>query len=200
MKAHMNLRHSMKKKNSTFSCDICDKDFTTKSNLTAHLKNEHTESSYINCSDCEEQFENNWNLKNHRRDDHEITEICQHFVRGSCKFPKSVCWLKHEKTGKTKSIEVTNIKCYVCNRDFRTKNAMMIHKKKFHAEETKKCIKYQKGVCTLDEDECWYIHSGRGGGGAGTETSEEADSSDNENKQQGFQKAQRKPVPPNIRN
>ena len=74
---------------------------------------------------------------------------------------------------------------------------MMLHRKKFHAEETNK---YQKGICTLDENKCWYIYSGRGVRGAGTVTSEENDSWDNENEQQGLQKAQRKPVPPNMRN
>ena len=113
MKAHTSFRHSKKKQNSTFSCDICDEDFNTKSKLTNHVKNDHTESFTYNCEECDEQFEDDWNLKNHIRDEHETDEVCQHFLRGSCKFPNGVCWLKHKKTGSTKGVEVKDIKCYI---------------------------------------------------------------------------------------
>ena len=75
----------------------------------------------------------------------------------------------------------------------------MLHRKKYHKDATSKCNKFLNGVCTLDEFKCWYLHSGRRGGGAGTESSEETNSSECENEEQGFQRAQRKPVPPNTR-
>ena len=196
MTAHMSFRHSKKTQNLTFSCDICDDDFNTKSNLTNHIKNEHAESSQFNCTDCEEHFSDNWNLMNHRRDEHIVTEVCPHFLKKSCKFPNGQCWLKHEKSNSTKSSEVKNIKCYTCKKDFKTKNGMMLHRKKYHPEATSKCEKYQNGGCTFDEFECWYIHYSRR---EVSESSEEIDSSETENVQQGFQNAQRKTVPPNQR-
>ena len=74
---------------------------------------------------------------------------------------------------------------------------MMLHRKKSHPEETNKCKKYQHGECSFDKTECWYIHFERQ---KSIDSSEEVDSSENENLEQGFQKAQRKPVPPNRRN
>ena len=97
LKAHINLRHSKKNLNSTFSCDICDEDFETKSHLASHMKEDHTEKLPYTCSECEKQFKDSWNMKNHKRDNHEVTEICQHFLRNSCKFQIGECWSKHKK-------------------------------------------------------------------------------------------------------
>ena len=65
--------------------------------LSKHMNTTHRESheqtnDVFRCTDCEMQFSERWNLMHHRRDNHDITEICQHFLKGTCKFmpPKSV--------------------------------------------------------------------------------------------------------------
>ena len=51
------------------------------------------------------------------------------------------------------------IKCYVCDQKFKTRNGMMRHRKQQHTKGLRICRDYEKGTCEFGADRCWYMHS-----------------------------------------
>ena len=54
-------------------CDICERSFSTKSNLKRHQETKHTErdpNSCFKCKNCEKVFERKDNLIRHERTEH----------------------------------------------------------------------------------------------------------------------------------
>ena len=185
--SHIENKHKKNTNVETFCCTICDEDFSTKSKLSKHMKVHHSEDSSNKCTECEETCLNQWSLKNHLRDNHEVTEVCTHFQKDKCKFPDNVCWLKHSKSTRLNMTNEKDIKCHICKHDFKSKNSMMLHRKKHHPEETSFCKKYKEGNC--DFNTCWYIHRTI----YKHKESDTDSSTDGENIGQGFHKR----VPPN---
>ena len=48
-------------------CDVCDKIFTTKSNLTKHNKINHKQQGKFQCNECDKAFSEEWKLKAHEK-------------------------------------------------------------------------------------------------------------------------------------
>ena len=117
----MDFKHSKK--------DNSDNNFNSNSTLSNPKKSKLIVISTNQCPDCNEHFKNNWSLMNHRCYEHEVTDVCKHFLRNSCKFPISVCWIKHDKAIVQKKTEENKFDCHICRRVFKTKNGMMMHKK-----------------------------------------------------------------------
>ena len=49
-------------------------------------------------------------------------------------------------------------KCNVCDIKFKTKAELRIHQKQTHKENIKACIKFKKGSCQYDNENCWFLH------------------------------------------
>ena len=70
-----------------------------------------------------------------------------------CKFSEK-CWWKHEAMEETSSIE-----CFFCDKTFRTKNEVMMHRKDKHVKIVKLCTKLQNQNCSKTEATCWFKHN-----------------------------------------
>ena len=51
-----------------------------------------------------------------------------------------------------------NIKCYVCDSAFNTKNDLKNHRKKMHTSQVQICEKFIAGKCIRNDSHCWYRH------------------------------------------
>ena len=106
----------------------------------------------------------------HRKNDH-ISSVapCRNEKEGKCIFSSKMCWWNHDKV---QNISKENFKCFKCSETFQSKANMMIHRKKFHAELVRKCLKYVQNECYFKNDSCWFIHA------------EEMDTDENEGKKE----------------
>ena len=59
------------------------------------------------------------------------------------------------------SKEKSDIECYVCKQNFRTRNGMMKHRKQYHEEVVPDCREYLKGTCEFvgQDKVCLFKHS-----------------------------------------
>ena len=149
-----------------YNCEQCSFQSTISTALSKHMnithrtKHEQSKDTY-KCNDCEMQFSTKWNLMHHRQENHEVTEVCEYFQKGKCKFmPPKICWLLHTKQA-PQSIECNMIECYVCKEKFRTRNGMMRHRKQFHIEVVPECKEFSIGQCDFagQEKMCWFKHT-----------------------------------------
>ena len=124
------------------------------------------------CRNCKDSFKTKTLLMNHRRDKHPFTRrMCRYDLEDSCSYSAEECWYRHN-TGRseklptgnknTNEFEVperrsANYMCHSCKEEFRTKNNLMMHKKKTHPETCMLCEHYVSGECTRDTH-CWYMH------------------------------------------
>ena len=181
------IKVSNKDKETMYNCDQCSFQATKSVTLSKHLNTKHRTAEeqtndVFRCLECDLQFSTKWNLMNHKTEMHEITDICEYFLKGTCRFnPPKKCWALHKKpTSPLKEKEA--IICYVCKERFRTRNGMMQHRKLKHIEVVPECREFSLGNCdfTDNEKECWYKHKNT------TQTQEE----------QNFQKVTENLAPP----
>ena len=115
-------------------------------NLSHQNKHEQSKDTF-KCNNCEMQFSEKWNLMHHKQENHEVTEVCEYFLMGKCKFmPPKVCWLLHTKTVQ-QSRDQSTIECHECKEKFKTRNGMMRHRKQFHIEVVPECKEYRLESC-----------------------------------------------------
>lgn len=84
-------------------CDFCNKIYSKRSNLRAHVKNYHGEVSLIHCNICQKEFKEKSNLKRHILEKHEgIKHQCD-----LCKksFTSKYYVKNHKKTAHCDSVE-----------------------------------------------------------------------------------------------
>ena len=51
------------------------------------------------------------------------------------------------------------ITCHHCKERFKTKDGLMVHRKKVHTERVSVCSNFLDGTCYFKTDKCWYIHT-----------------------------------------
>ena len=51
------------------------------------------------------------------------------------------------------------IACNYCQEKFKTKDSLMVHRKKAHINKVSICSNFVNGTCYFTKDECWYIHT-----------------------------------------
>ena len=147
-----------------FNCEGCDFQATTQLQLNKHTNLKHRNKGQnmedvIHCKHCDQQFSEIWNLMNHRKLDHINTvAFCKKKASNECRFTSDSCWWRHEANNGTEQ-NTGRIECYICNKTFETKAAMMIHRKNRHSNVIKKCTKYQQNQCRFKDQFCWYILS-----------------------------------------
>ena len=149
-----------------YNCDQCSFQSTKSVTLSKHLNTKHRTieeqtNAVFRCTECDMQFSAKWNLMNHKMEKHEITDICEYFLKGTCRFmPPKKCWALHTKPT-SKSSDKEAITCYVCKDRFNTRNGMMQHRKLKHIEVVPECREFALGKCdfTGKEKDCWYKHT-----------------------------------------
>ena len=142
-----------------FNCEECFQQYTSQTllnkhiNLTHRLKDQILE-EVIRCKYCGEQFGEKWNMMNHRKQEHPNTvALCKNNLENKCKHSSEMCWWKHEARN-----SVTEISCFICSETFKTKGAMMLHRKKEHKAMVSVCTKYQQNNCRFISNQCWFLH------------------------------------------
>ena len=158
---HIKSEHLMQ-----FNCELCDFQASNILILNKHINIKHRDEIGVNrkvfhCEDCDNQYSDYWNIMKHRKESHEIKESCRHFMRGRCKFSDEECWLSHGKkqAPKVQRQETKeDIKCYVCEQTFNTRNGLMRHRKQYHPEGLRKCKDDEQGKCEFGPKRCWYMH------------------------------------------
>ena len=50
------------------------------------------------------------------------------------------------------------ITCHYCKTKLKTREDLMIHRKKVHREKVSICRHFIEGKCYFENDECWFIH------------------------------------------
>ena len=48
-------------------CDVCQKSFTSRSNMLRHVLSQHRKSKQWECEECSRVFSSNFNLNRHRK-------------------------------------------------------------------------------------------------------------------------------------
>ena len=51
------------------------------------------------------------------------------------------------------------ITCHHCKEKFKTKDSLMVHRKKVHTERVSVCSNFRDGTCYFKTDKCWFIHT-----------------------------------------
>ena len=151
---HIKIKHSTQ-----FNCTHCSFQGSSKVILTKHVNLSHRneeeqEEGTFRCTECKQQFSSKWNLKNHIRDNHEKRKDCEFYRIGSCQFPDTVCWDKHEKNESSKTTSNDKFECHTCRKTFQSRHVVMVHRLNEHPEKIKPCREQEN--CTRQV--CWYKH------------------------------------------
>ena len=133
-------------------------------------QNNFVQKRKLTCRSCGEGFNEKRLLINHRRDHHPLDrKPCRYDLEDNCSFAAEECWYRHDSNRPQTESRTTRIinkeggagrnsttyNCHSCNEEFRTKNSVMMHRKRIHPEMCKPCEK--GGECSRNE-ECWYTH------------------------------------------
>ena len=148
----------------------------------------HSNQAYINithkiyCHTCDKACDSKWDLMAHRKKEHyDVINICRYFLKGNCSFGDEKCVYRHDENAKFK------LKCKFCEKVFKTKDELMMHRKEHHPETVSTCRDQQTGYCHRKENECYYSHKDIPDGG-----------NRNKVKAQVFRKVQESTQPPDI--
>ena len=159
-------RHIKSEHIEQFNCERCDFQATNILILNKHINIKHrveigANRKVFNCEDCNKQYSDYWSIMNHKKEIHEVKELCKHFLKGKCNFKDDDCWFLHEKKQSqhvARQETQEEIKCYVCDKMFSTRNGMMRHRKQYHPEGLRKCNNVEQGRCEFGPTRCWYMH------------------------------------------
>ena len=140
-----------------FNCLDCSFQSENQRRLKKHISLEHrslapsnTDTTF-NCKDCEECFGKKWQLMNHRAKKHPSNIDCRYHLEDKCVYGDRCAYMHRDQA----DIVVT---CNICEKDFRSKGAMMVHRKDEHSNMIKPCRDYFKSYCSHGEA-CWYQHT-----------------------------------------
>ena len=156
------LNEHIDEKHVEFNCEECPFQATKQLELNKHINLKHrskgqTMEDVIVCKHCGEQFSEIWNLMNHRKQFHRSTvAFCKNKILDTCRFTSEKCWWNHERNDSSQNTNI--VECFICNQTFKTKSAMMIHRKHNHANLVKTCDNFIKSKCTFKEEFCWFKH------------------------------------------
>ena len=138
------------KERDLYYCGECDFVATCIHDFTDHSHDEHA----FQCYYCEGSFETKLLVMNHTKIHHPAeVEHCVNFLQGTCAFEKN-CWFRHDESFKTSA---TCFKCNFCEKTFKLKWQLMLHKKNEHIHNVSKCM-HERNGCAFGSDKCWFIH------------------------------------------
>ena len=144
-----------------YNCTGCCFQGTSEKELDNHITFKHR----IVCRNCGEKLLTKTDLMYHRKNKHlETVAFCKNKLEDKCKFDSAKCWWRHTEETQAKDhvekqhIIAETIKCYLCQTQFESKRAMMIHRKKEHISAVKICNKFQENDCRFGDEDCWFKH------------------------------------------
>jgi hypothetical protein len=135
LKLHITTVHSCNV-NRKFTCDICTKVFSSKSNFVYHLTT-HQMGHQVQCNLCGKRLKNKICLKKHMTMHSETKFACE-----SCDYSSAnkQCLVNHQKIHHS---DVKPFKCETCGNSFKLKNTLINHINAMH----KGLRKYQCEFC-----------------------------------------------------
>ena len=151
-------------------CNFCSDIYTTMKCLRKHEKEVHEEATILNqpefgdqisrevikCKFCNDVFKDKCELMKHSREDHkDKIALCWNFQAGYCQY-QDQCWFSHE-INPTKLNQQYN--CNSCEEQFTTQAKLSKHQKTHHKETVPHCTKFTKGICSYDNQTCWFVHN-----------------------------------------
>ena len=199
-----------------WNCNDCPFQAHSADELMKHLKMKSHQPSpairnrkvlfrdYKQCYTCNLEFDGFRNLMEHRKHQHPSNKKCRNYPEGPegrCIRGKA-CWYIHEEqlmevdesVVSENSFEGAKFKCNHCEKSFKGKNDFMRHNKLYHIKNVANCEKYEKGLCTRNDNQCWYKHQG-----CLNQSKQHVDDHDQhhpQDQQQVFQQALENPPPP----
>ena len=130
---HMASDHGQNKNDQEWTCNDCQFQTNSTTDLMNHLKaSGHQPSPSIQdarnklftCYTCNGEFSNYWNLMNHRKQNHPSNRICRNFIKDECTCG-SDCWYVHVDPMDTSENVIVatpstapEFKCYLCDETF----------------------------------------------------------------------------------
>ena len=165
--------HDASRDSKQWNCNDCGFESTTSTPLMNHCKKQGHQPSktvqdgrgnLITCNNCQQDFTSFWNLMNHRKLEHPSNRKCRDFAIGAC-LRGDLCWYVHENVMELSSQNSQvvphqgedKIQCYICKKEFSSKNEMMNHKKREHPSNIV-CKNFCLGNCRRSEEQGWYLH------------------------------------------
>ena len=142
----------------TFSCTTCEKKYSTRENLWAHISEEHTKK--YDCDSCDESFPNEQGLKNHDTENHNKNYDCE-----QCDYQCTTKFIliKHNKVKHGSQIlECKGVGAKKCGKSFDPYNDLMNHRRDDHNSGNISCRYFKEGNCQYTDGEkevCWYLHT-----------------------------------------
>jgi hypothetical protein len=95
----------------------------------------------------------------HRQKHHlDKVNMCRDFVKGICPFKDKICWYNHSETVIGTSMDMTRVKCNLCDETFINKSELMSHRKQNHTNTVPECKNYGQGTCWFGDMKCWFKH------------------------------------------
>lgn len=105
---------------------------------------------------CGRHFIKREKFMKHRKSEHPGTVAgCRNYAIGKCDFSAESCWWRHAKEQEKNS---ENSDCYICNKAFKSRAEMMMHRKKNHPNVVRKCEMFLTNSCRYREGSCWFVH------------------------------------------
>ena len=159
---HIKTNHmENKKQTKQFNCEDCSFQGTTSLELKKHTKiTYHNPSPYTEqCHTCSKEFKSYKEMMDHRKIEHPSKRLCRYFKEGTCIFENEKCWWRHSSKLEEPLENLFPHNCQGCEMIFKTQNEMMKHKKREHRHLVSKCQKFMQGICDLNENSCWFLHT-----------------------------------------
>ena len=139
-------------------CEECEFPADCMIDLVDHMHEFHplpTIEEGLECHYCGERFPSKSEVMKHRKDVHtEKVNHCTKFSEGESDFGES-CWFKHDEIFKHSN---PDYECNICENKFKTKRALMKHKKEQHIEIIPICKYSKNGCCMFRPINCWFNH------------------------------------------
>ena len=140
---HNNIKHSTTK--ASEKCDICDKDFASKTSLQNHKMYVHTDERKFKCKSCDQKFKQKKSLKNHYLQVHRINQFKEvyHEPESEQRYPCGQCESvykqkknlnQHLRQKHNQDLVNTVLICDKCPSKFTQKKSLIAHIKCQHGE------------------------------------------------------------------